>query len=253
MNGGVRGALEIRKLSEREHFERCVSLQIAVWGYESGDVVPRKMFLLASKIGGQLFGAFDGDAMVGFAMALPGYRNGMPYLHSHMLAVLPEYRNRGLGRRMKLAQREDAIERGFSLMEWTFDPLEIRNAYLNICRLGAIVRRYEPDFYGASSSPLQGGLPTDRLYAEWWLSSSGVTRHLQGDSERSEHEERIIVPAEIAVWKQDPQRRSLAEAVQRRNRELLQTAFAHGLAVTGYERNEAGDGCFLLGRWQGPA
>lgn len=253
MNKVVGGAVGIRKLGEQEHFERCVSLQIEVWGYDSGDVIPRKMFLLASKIGGQLFGAFDGEAMVGFAMALPGYRNGMPYLHSHMLAVLPEYRNRGLGRRMKLAQREDAIARGFSLMEWTFDPLEIRNAYLNICRLGAIVRRYEPNFYGASSSPLQGGLPTDRLYAEWWLNSGGVTRHLEGEPERVEPLERIIVPAQIAAWKQDPPRRSLAEAVQRQNRELLQAAFERGLAVTGYERNKAGDGCFLLGPWQGPA
>lgn len=252
MNHVVCGGLQIRKLTDMESFERCVTLQVAVWGYDSGDVVPRKMFLLASKIGGQLFGAFEGDAMVGFAVALPGYRNGMAYLHSHMLAVLPEYRNRGLGRRLKLAQRNDAIARGFSLMEWTFDPLEIRNAYLNICRLGAIARRYEPDFYGPSSSPLQGGLPTDRLYAEWWLNSADVERHIEGAVEKLEPEERIIVPAEIADWKQDLHRRHLAEAVQRRNRELLQDAFARGLAVIGYESNQAGDGCFLLGRWQQP-
>ncbi len=112
-------------------------------------------------------------------MALPGYRNGYPYLHSHMLAVLPEYRNAGLGRRLKLAQRDDAIARGFDLMEWTYDPLEIKNAHLNIARLGAISRRYQPDFYGPSSSPLQGGLPTDRLYAEWWLNSPRVVNLLQ--------------------------------------------------------------------------
>ena len=94
---------------------------------------------MAQSIGGQVLGAFDGDMMVGFAMALPGYRDGHAYLHSHMLAVLPEYRNAGLGRRLKLAQRDDAIARGFDLMEWTFDPLEIKNAHLNIARLGAIV------------------------------------------------------------------------------------------------------------------
>src|SRR5204863_4468964 len=125
-------------------------------------------------------GAFSGEAMVGFAMSLPGYRDGQAYLHSHMLAVLPEYRNSGVGRNLKLAQREDALERGFERMEWTFDPLEIKNAHLNIARLGAIVRRYMPDFYGPSTSPLQGNLPTDRLVAEWWLRSELVGRVLSG-------------------------------------------------------------------------
>ena len=159
----------------------------------------------------------------------------------------------GLGRRMKLAQREDAIERGFHLMEWTFDPLEIRNACLNIGRLGAIVRRYEPDFYGTSSSPLQGGLPTDRLYAEWWLQTERVESHLQGRAERVHCTERVVVPGQIGAWKQGSETRSRAEAVQQRNREMLQSAFSRGLAVVGYERNEAGDGCFLLGPWQPPA
>ncbi len=160
-----------------EQFERCVVLQLEVWGYSDGDVIPRRVFVVAQRIGGQVIGAFDGDTIVGFAMSLPGYRNGKPYLHSHMLAVLPEYRNVGLGRRLKLAQRDDAIARGFDLMEWTFDPLEIKNAHLNIARLGAISRRYQPDFYGPSSSPLQGGLPTDRLYAEWWLRSPRVVKY----------------------------------------------------------------------------
>src|SRR6202012_2433270 len=100
------------------------------------------------------------------------------YLHSHMLAVLPEYRNAGLGRRLKLAQRDDALSRGFDLMEWTFDPLEIKNAYFNLERLGAIARRYNVNQYGITSSPLQGGLPTDRLVAEWWLKSKRVEQLL---------------------------------------------------------------------------
>ncbi len=109
------------------------------------------------RIGGQVIGAFDGDAIIGFAMSLPGYRDGKPYLHSHMLAVLPQYRNSGTGRRLKLAQRDDAIARGFHLMEWTFDPLEIRNAHLNIsARLGVIVRRYQPDFLRPLLIPLAG-------------------------------------------------------------------------------------------------
>lgn len=245
--------IEIRPLTSLEHFERCVVLQLEVWGYSDGDVIPRRVFLVAQRIGGQVLGAFDGETVVGFAMSLPGYRNGKSYLHSHMLAVLPEYRNAGLGRRLKLAQRDDAVARGFDLMEWTFDPLEIKNAHLNIARLGAIVRRYQPDFYGPSSSPLQGGLPTDRLYAEWWLNSPRVKRVLAGEPMPLEVVERVIVPHTIYQWKQDPGQRGLARELQTRNREALQASFQRGLAVIGYERDPEGNGCFLLGPWnEGP-
>src|ERR1700733_7523631 len=117
MNASPHSQVEMRSLTSLEHFERCVTLQLEVWGYNDGDVIPRRMFVVAQRIGGQVIGAFDGDTIVGFAMSLPGYRNGYPYLHSHMLAVLPEYRNAGLGRRLKLAQLDDAITRGFDLME----------------------------------------------------------------------------------------------------------------------------------------
>ncbi len=138
--------LEIKPLTTLEEFERCVVLQLEVWGYSDGDLIPRRVFLVAQRIGGQVLGAFDGETIVGFAMALPGYRDGHAYLHSHMLAVLPDYRNAGLGRRLKLAQRDDAIARGFDLMEWTFDPLEIKNAHLNIARLGAISQTLQGRF-----------------------------------------------------------------------------------------------------------
>jgi predicted GNAT superfamily acetyltransferase len=250
--------LRIARLTTLDEFDRCVELQLAVWKYEAADLVPRRMFLLADRIGGQVFGAFDeaaGGSMIGFAMGLPGYRNGMAYLHSHMLAVLPEYRNAGIGRRLKLAQRDDAVARGIELMEWTFDPLEIKNAYLNIARLGVICRRYARDFYGPSSSPLQGGLPTDRLYAEWWLRSGRVRRILNADTEMEAAREssegaaqgRVMVPRDIASWKADPERRAEALDLQTKNREALEAAFAEGLAVTGYERTAEGDGVFLLG------
>jgi predicted GNAT superfamily acetyltransferase len=248
--------IRIAPLTELTEFERCVELQLAVWGYSDGDLIPKRVFVVAQRIGGQVIGAFDGEDVVGFAMSLPGYRDRMAYLHSHMLAVLPEYRNAGLGRRLKLAQRDDALARGIDLMEWTFDPLEIKNAHLNIARLGAIARRYKRDFYGPSTSPLQGGLPTDRLYAEWWLRSARVRRVL---GERSAGEEaanrptiapaveQVEVPGEVYAWKRDPGQRKLAEALQTRNRLALESAFAQGLAITGYERSPEGDGCFLLG------
>jgi predicted GNAT superfamily acetyltransferase len=245
-------AARIARVTALADFARCVEVQLAVWGYSDGDLIPKRVFIVAESIGGQVIGAFDGDQLVGFAMALPGYRDRQAYLHSHMLAVLPEYRNGGLGRRLKLAQREDALARGFTRMEWTFDPLEIKNAYLNIARLGAIVRRYVPDYYGPSTSPLQGGLPTDRLVAEWWLASDRVRRTLGEDSSGSAEpappvEQRVSVPHEVYDWKRTPDQRNLAESLQTTNRIALESAFARGLAVTGYERNPHGDGCFLIG------
>ena len=249
----ARAEVRISGLTTLAEFDRCVELQIAVWGYSDGDVIPRRMFLLAGRIGGQVIGAFDGETMVGFAMALPGYRDGRAYLHSHMLAVLPEYRNQGLGRRLKLAQREEAMGRGINLMEWTFDPLEIKNAHLNLAKLGAICRRYQADFYGPSTSPLQGGLPTDRLYAEWWLRSDRVTSLLEGTlaegraAPRSDVRLRITVPASISEWKCDPSQRDLALRTQTEVRQALESGFQAGLAVIGYERDRDGNGQYLLG------
>ncbi len=249
MNVPQYDSIQIRSLTTLEEFDRCVALQLEVWNYSDGDLIPRRVFLVAQRIGGQVLGAFDGDTIIGFAMALPGFRNRHAYLHSHMLAVLPEYRNAGLGRRLKLAQRDDAIARGFDLMEWTYDPLEIKNAHLNIARLGAISRRYYPDFYGPSSSPLQGGLPTDRLYAEWWLNSPRVTSVLRGEAQSIDVVERVTVPHAIYQWKQDAGQRGLAQAVQTSNREALQSAFSRGLSIIGYERDSDGNGSFLLGQW----
>jgi predicted GNAT superfamily acetyltransferase len=245
----------IEPVTELAQFDQCVEMQGAVWGYSDGDLIPRRVFLVARQIGGQVIGAFDGEALIGFAMALPGYRDTRSYLHSHMLAVLPAYRNRGLGRGLKLAQRDDALARGFDLMEWTFDPLEIKNAHLNIVRLGAIARCYLPNFYGPSTSPLQGGLPTDRLVAEWWLRSPRVLAAI-GDSGEQMVESivnsapnlvQVHVPQSVTSWKQSLDQRTLAAAAQSSIRAQLESAFARGLAVTGYTRSPQGDGCFLLG------
>jgi len=167
-----------------------------------------------------------------------------------MLAVRDAYRNGGIGRRIKLAQRDEALQRGIELIEWTFDPLEIKNAHLNIHRLGAIARRYTMNQYGVSSSPLQGGLPTDRLIAEWWLRSKRVVNLLErGVSPQFQTELTIDVPGEIYAWKANPETREKARAVHSRNRELFLDAFGHGLAVLGHERDAQGHGRFLLGKW----
>jgi predicted GNAT superfamily acetyltransferase len=240
----------IRKCESLDEMRAGFALQKEVWQFTDAELVPVRIFVLANKIGGHVIGAFDQNEMVSFALALPGYRNGHSYLHSQMLAVRAEYRNSGLGHRMKLFQREDALARGFELMEWTFDPLEIKNAYFNIERLGAIARRYNVDQYGITSSPLQGGLPSDRLVAEWWMKSRRVEGLLQdGRRARFEPKKQVAVPAEIYEWKSAAASRPRALAIQQANRKELLQAFEQGLSVLGYERNARGDGRFLLGDW----
>jgi len=243
-------AIVIRKCEGIEEFNACVALQKEVWNFADVDLIPLRMFVVSQKIGGQIIGAFEGDELIGFAFSIPGSRAGHAYLHSHMLAVRNTYRNLGLGRKLKLAQRDDALQRGFELMEWTFDPLEIKNAHLNIVRLGAITRRYSVNPYGYSSSPLQGGLPTDRLVAEWWLKSKRVVNLLDRNQPPSfQVEKTIAVPAQIYAWKASSDERPRAAEVQKRNREEFLAAFPQGLSVLGYERDKQDNGAFLLGRW----
>ena len=240
----------IRKCHGLEEMHACVALQKEVWNFTDIELVPLRIFVVAEKVGGQVIGAFEKGVLVGFAFAIPGHRNGHSYLYSHMLAVRKQYRNTGLGRRLKLFQRDDALARGFELMEWTFDPLEIKNAYLNIEKLGAIARRYNINQYGITSSPLQGSLPSDRLVAEWWLRSRRVETLLRtGSHPKPEVKRTISVPAQVYEWKASPETRQQAKDVQDKNREDLLAAFADGMAVLGYERGPAGDGTFLLGKW----
>ena len=243
--------IAIRRCSGIEEFRACVEMQKEVWNFADLDLIPLRLFVVAEKIGGQIIGAFQGSELVGFCLSLPATRAGHAYLHSHMLAVRESCRNLGLGRRLKLAQREDGLECGFELIEWTFDPLEIKNAHLNLERLGAIARRYNINQYGMSSSPLQGGLPTDRLIAEWWLKSKRV-QTLVATGSRAEFrvEKTIAVPAEIYDWKASEADRGRAREVQARNREEFLAAFGDGLSVLGYDRDAQGNGKFLLGRWE---
>jgi predicted GNAT superfamily acetyltransferase len=243
-------ALVIRHCQGLDELRACVALQKEIWNFTDAELVPLRMFVVANKVGGQVMGAFVGSDMVGFALSVPGTRSGHVYLHSHMLAVRQEYRNSGLGRRLKLLQREDALARGIELIEWTFDPLEIKNAYLNVEKLGAISRRYNINQYGITSSPLQGGLPSDRLIAEWWLKSKRVETLLAtGKNLTFNQQTAIEVPAQIYDWKASAETRNKAAQVQERNREQFLRAFNDGLTVLGYERDREGNGKFLLGNW----
>ncbi len=260
--------IRLRQCRGWAELDACVELQEQTWGYPDREITPRKGFLLAQELGGQVMGAFAPDGrMVGMAMAMAAFEparllEGRPapprgYLHSHMLAVSPAYQNQGLGTRLKLAQRADALARGITRMTWTFDPLAAKNAYLNLHRLGAIARRYSADFYGVSSSRLQGGLPTDRLHAEWWLDSPrvrGCVQALTGgepDRERIAAEQIILLPREVEQWKQSVEGREQARALQDRNRALFLEAFASGRAVVDFVKDASGNGVFELASWPG--
>ena len=239
--------IEIRALTQTADLLEAVRLQKIIWGFADLDLLPPRMFVVANKVGGQVFSAFDGQKMVGFCLAIPGLKpGGKYYLHSHMAGVLEEYRNCGIGRKLKLAQRNDALARGIDLVEWTFDPLEIKNSHFNIERLGAIVRRFVPNQYGMSSSPLHGGLPTDRCVAEWWIASPRV-RAIVEEKRRPfcQYEARIEVPQEIGELKQSDRNR--AREIQARIREQFEDHFSKGLEVGGYEITPQA-GAFLLGR-----
>ena len=247
-------SIEIRQLFQLQEFEEVVGLQRSIWSFADVELLPLRFLVVASKVGGHVFGAYDGPRMIGFCFAIPGIKpDGHPYLHSHMLGVLPAYRNAQVGRSLKLRQREDALARGIALIEWTFDPLELKNAFLNIERLGAIVRVYKENQYGTTSSPLHGGLPTDRCVAEWWINSPRVRSKVTTGQEACPTgreacpTERIAYPSDIAVIREQDGAR--AREIQQTNARLFLDAFARGLAVTGFERTE-GEGVYLLEPWQ---
>lgn len=241
--------IESRQLTTIAEFTEAVRLQKEIWGFSDIELLPVRLFVVASKVGGQAFGAFDGERMIGFLLAIPGLkRGGVTYLHSHMMGVLPEYRNAGVGRRLKLKQREEALQRGIQLIEWTFDPLEIKNAFFNIERLGAVVRRYVLNQYGTTTSHLHGGLPTDRCVAEWYIESARVDAIVAGRRrEPIEPRARIAVPADIdQIRVNDPRR---AREIQKGISDQFLAGFDAGLAVVGFERSEQ-FGTYLLDTWQ---
>jgi predicted GNAT superfamily acetyltransferase len=168
------GNIVIRKCQSLEDFQLCVALQREIWQESDLEIEPVTAFVVAANTGGQVLGAFDGERLAGYTLAVAGIRDGVPYLHSHMTGIHADYRDRSVGRMLKLFQRDEALSRNIRLICWTFDPLEFRNAYFNFNRLGAISRTYLPNFYGITTSPLHRGLATDRLLAEWHLDSPRV-------------------------------------------------------------------------------
>jgi len=237
----------VRKCHGIEEFHRCVALQREIWGEEDLEVEPATLFVVAAETGGQVLGAFDGERLVGYTLAVVGFTNGTVFLHSHMTGVHADYRDRGVGRALKLFQREEALGRGIRLVVWTFDPLETRNAHFNLNRLGAIARKYLPNLYGLTTSPLHRGLATDRLWAEWQLDSRRVVAAISDlSSEPDATPATIELPAKLDTWKQSDAAQ-LAK-VQARIREEFTSWFARGYAAVGVRKLPT-NVTYLLAPW----
>jgi predicted GNAT superfamily acetyltransferase len=193
MSESLTRTIQYRDLTTLEEFAEVVELERQIWGVGYGDVVPVPIFAVTVKRGGILIGAFDGPRMIGFVYSLPAIKDTAPTQWSHMLGVVNEHRNSGLGRTLKLLQRERALAMGLDLIEWTFDPLQAFNAHLNFTKLGVVVGEYEENIYGNSTSPLHRGNPTDRFVAEWWIRKPHVERRLAGRTETSKEQSPLVV------------------------------------------------------------
>ena len=229
MNASTKPSITVRSCHSLEDFHACVALQREIWGEEDLEVEPATLFVVAAHTGGQVLGAYDGNTLVGFTLALAALRHGAPFLHSHLTGVQANYRDCGVGRMLKLFQREEALSRDIRLLEWTFDPLALRNAHFNLNRLGAICRRYLPNLYGVTTSPLHRGLATDRLVAEWYLDSPRVVAAVAGELIPSPSSATVTIPNLVNDWTASDLSR--VQSVQTAVREQFTAGFAKGYAA----------------------
>ena len=192
MNGGPTGKesnlaerVRIKPLTSFEDFEKLLHIQRVVWMHEDTDVTPVHQFAVSSRMGAILLGAFVGRELAGFVYSFPAVFKGESCQHSHLLAVLPDYQGFGLGKRLKWAQWTEAVRRGYRLVTWTYDPLQTRNANLNLQALGAVSRTYVPNFYGMTPALCLGpGIPTDRMLIEWPIRDRRVKSRFEGKAKK---------------------------------------------------------------------
>lgn len=270
--------ITVRPLEEEGEYAACLALQQRTWGEHFAELVPASLLKVAPEVGGVASGAFDGDRLVGMVFGISGIRDGRPAHWSDMLAVEASYRGRGLGRRLKLHQRDRLLAIGIERVLWTFDPLVARNAHLNLTRLGATARTYRRDVYGVSDSPLHAGIGTDRILADWELRSPRVLDRLAdvtpAGAPRPDDDApflaapavdpgpfprpgpwthpsgaervRLAVPSDIQALKQaEP---ALALEWRHHTREALEGAFEDGYAAVELERVNGAVSAYTLAR-----
>ena len=229
----------IRPFENFEDFEQAEQLQNVTWS--AVETVPSNMLIAMVHHGAIGLGTFEGEGsagrMVGFAFSflaptnLPGAQHGLSH-HSHMAAVLPELRGRGIGLQLKHAQAKAVLAQGYNLMTWTYDPLEARNANLNITKLGCICRMYIPNCYGEMRDGLNAGLPSDRFEVEWWLDKNNEELRIE-NGELNGEVRKIEIPADFQAIKKTDM--AAAKAIRLHTRAQFEQAFADGFVVTGFE------------------
>ena len=239
------GEIQIRDCSTIEEFDRCIELQREAFALPDLEISPRRHLIVTRRAGGWTLGAFAGDEMVGFVhhmVAIAGAGEVIGY--SHMMAVARAYQNRGVGARLKWAQRARALAEGWRLIKWTWDPMQARNAHFNLNRLGVVVRAYAVNFYGTDyitmprETARDVSLDSDRLFADWHLDSERVS--LLAEGRPAEHERApartIEIPPDWATLvRHDPAR---ARREQLRVRAEFQEAFNAGLVCASFQRDD---------------
>src|SRR4030095_4219403 len=231
----------VRECKSIEEFDACVQLQSEAFGLPDLEISPRRHLIVSRQAGGWTLGAFVGERMVGFVHHLIAVKeNDQIYGYSHMMAVAKDYQNKGVGARLKWAQRERALAEGRDFIKWTWDPMQARNAHFNLNRLGAVVESYADNFYGTdyNADPTQGDLPglqSDRLFASWYLNSDRVKRFASGSSgTTAKVVAAVAIPSDWRVLiKNDVAK---AREVQRRVETEFKQAFTEGLVCAAFER-----------------
>ena len=230
--------MTIRECVSVDDFQQCIELERAVWKDDDIGIMPIRLYLISKACKAPTIGAFDQDGrLVGFVHTMLALIGKNVVYHSHLAAVIEGLRHKDIGYRMKLAQREFAIREGIPLIIWTFDPLQSRNAHLNINKLGAIIRRYEVNYYGEGlSSIFDSGVPSDRIFAEWWVTSPHVEAALAGNRPQLlAHDAAVLIPDDISAVRA----RSVEDHLKWRfkAREDFLKHLNDGLIARGFERD----------------
>jgi predicted GNAT superfamily acetyltransferase len=230
-------AMQIRPLASVDEFRAAERFQEEVWSFDPREVTPLSELVTAAREGGLVLGAFDpAGRMVGLVYGWVGRRAGKFYHFSRLAGVAADQRDSGLGMQLKLEQRRWALDQGFDLICWTFDPLQSRNAHFNLMKLGAICREYLVNLYGQNNSRFNRGLETDRFLAEWWIASPRVLRRVGGQIPEPAGEREVEIPAQIdAVRERDLEE---ARGWRERTRAELVDALGKGYVVTGLARRQ---------------
>ena len=242
--------IEIREATTIEEFKICVELQRKVFAMPDLEISPVRHLIVSKSAGGYVMAAYDGsdsgggEKIIGFVLSVPMFYEGKRAFYSHMAAVDNDYQNAGIGARLKWAQRARAMQLGVNYIKWTFQPVQARNAFFNLERLGATIKTYMPNFYGtdaessAEQREAQPGVDSDRLYADWILDSPKVAALARGETyaETAPVASAVEIPPNWNKLVVEDTARAVAE--QERIKREFQDAFAAGLVAKGFERSE---------------